>query len=150
MRGEFSEPERDNSEPERDNDGDPDRTDATDETREDDELPSGLAEAGRDQVLHVGDEEEPVEAVLDVLGTLEPGETLDVVSPMALVPLYDRLDELGWQYEAVRTGADDWLIRISVEETDGDSGELLRRPRRERLPPDDADRFRRKTDSSER
>lgn len=143
MRGEFSEPERADDE-------DPDRTDSTDETPEDSELPPELVEAGHDQVLYVGDEDEPVETVLDVLGTLEPGETLDVVSPMALVPLYDRLDELGWQYEAVRTGADDWLIRITVEPTDGDSGELLRRPRRERLPPDDAERFRRKTASSER
>ena len=71
----------------------------------------------------------PVEAVFDALEA-RPRETdLLVVAAAAPVPLYDRLDEREWSYEAVRAEADEWRIRITAD-GDGRSGERLRRPRR--------------------
>jgi uncharacterized protein (DUF2249 family) len=73
----------------------------------------------------------PVEAVFDALEARSEGEALLVVASAAPVPLYDRLDERGWSYEAVRAEADEWRIRITAD-GDGRSGERLRRPRRQR------------------
>lgn len=76
-------------------------------------------------------ENRPVEAVFDALDDHPAGEGLIVIASAAPVPLYDRLDERGWSYEAVRSEADEWRIRITPD-GDGRSGERLRRPRRRR------------------
>lgn len=84
-------------------------------------------------------EEPPFDAVVDALGDLEAGETVEVVAGVAPVPLYDALEARGWTYESVRVGPDEWHVRVAAAgEDDGDDagrpGERLRRPRTDRLP----------------
>lgn len=122
MRGEFTESKLAD-------DAGAERADANDEASCD-ELPPDVNRSRGERILSVSNESEPVEAVLDNLDTLEAGEILKVASPTALIPLYDQLDELGWQYEAIRTDPDHWWICITAESGDGQCGERLRRPRR--------------------
>jgi uncharacterized protein (DUF2249 family) len=72
----------------------------------------------------------PTEAVFDALEDRSEGEGLLVLAAAAPIPLYDRLDERGWSYEAVRSEADEWRIRITADAEER-SGERLRRPRRQ-------------------
>lgn len=72
-------------------------------------------------------------AVIEALDDVAPGESAVVITPISPVPLYDHLDERGWGYEVERRSPDEWQIRITAGEQAGDSGERLRRPRRQRL-----------------
>lgn len=73
-------------------------------------------------------EDRPVEAVFDALEDCDEGEGLLVLAAAAPIPLYDRLEERGWSYEAVRSDADEWHIHVTADSEDR-SGERLRRPR---------------------
>ncbi|MFW5963673.1 MAG: DUF2249 domain-containing protein [Natronomonas sp.] len=80
--------------------------------------------------LREGDDR-PVDAVFDALEARSEGDDLLVLASMAPIPLYDRLEERGWSYEAVRSDADEWRIHVTADSEDR-SGERLRRPRRRR------------------
>lgn len=84
---------------------------------------------GRARTLDIVDSDDPVAAVLDALETLSDDETLEIISRVSPVPLYDRLDDRGWRYDAVRAGPDRWRIRITAEDGAAYCGERLRRPR---------------------
>jgi uncharacterized protein (DUF2249 family) len=74
-------------------------------------------------------EDRPVEAVFDALEDRSEGEDLLILAAAAPIPLYDRLEERGWSYEAVRSDANEWRIHVTAD-GEGRSGERLRRPRR--------------------
>lgn len=73
-------------------------------------------------------EDRPIDAVFDALEDRSEGDDLLVLAAAAPIPLYDRLDERGWSYEAVRSDADEWRIHVTAD-GEGRSGERLRRPR---------------------
>jgi uncharacterized protein (DUF2249 family) len=71
--------------------------------------------------------------VIEALDDVDRDETVVVITAISPVPLYDHLDERGWHYETERISPNEWHIRITAAESDEDSGERLRRPRRQRL-----------------
>jgi uncharacterized protein (DUF2249 family) len=72
-------------------------------------------------------------SIMEALDDVDHGETVVVITPISPVPLYDHLEKRGWRYETERISPNEWHIRITAAESDEESGERLRRPRRQRL-----------------
>jgi len=56
---------------------------------------------------------EPLAAILNHLGTLEPGQSLRITAPFFPEPLVAMLQGQGWHTESNRVNATDWQVTIS-------------------------------------
>lgn len=70
--------------------------------------------ADADRTLDVGDiDGEPFSDIMAALEDLHAGERLRLVNSFEPEPLYDVLDQRGFEYETTRVDADRWEVDIS-------------------------------------
>ncbi|SDZ83423.1 Uncharacterized conserved protein [Haloplanus vescus] len=58
-------------------------------------------------------EGEPFSDIQDALRTLPAGETLVLVNSFEPEPLYDVLEQRGFEYETTQVAADEWRVSIT-------------------------------------
>lgn len=71
------------------------------------------AESAYESTLDARDiDGEPFGAIMESLAELSPGETLLLINSFEPVPLYDVLEERGFEYASEEVDADEWHIEI--------------------------------------
>lgn len=67
-----------------------------------------------DAVLDVREVDgEPFSQITSALSDLEEGETLELVNDFEPAPLYDVLEDRGFDHETEQVADDEWRVRIS-------------------------------------
>ncbi|MFB6195271.1 MAG: DUF2249 domain-containing protein [Haloplanus sp.] len=56
---------------------------------------------------------EPFDPIMDALGELADGESLVLINSFEPTPLYDVLEERGFEYETTNPAPDEWRVEIT-------------------------------------